>query len=79
MYTKADFALISKLEDMDEDMEWVRHFGAIKGLRVLNVKALLEHCPIPGSKKMAFFVNFSASIEKGFTDYLRSLMLVPAS
>jgi len=78
-YTKSDFGIISKLEDMEEDMEWVKHIVAIKGLRMLNVKALLEHCPIPGSKKMAFFVNFSASIEKGFTDYLKSLMFVQTS
>lgn len=79
IYTKSDFGIISTLEDMEEDMEWVRHIVAIKGLRILNVKALLEHFPIPGSKKMAFFVNFSASIEQGFTDYLKALMFVQAS
>ena len=78
-YTKSDFDIITKLEEMEEDMEWVAHIVAIKGLQVLNVRALLEHCPIPGSKKMAFFVNFSASIEKGFAEYLRSLMFVQAS
>ena len=77
-YTKSDFSVISKLDEMEEDMEWVRHVGAIKGLQALNVHALLEHCPIPGSKKMAFFVNFSASIEKGFAEYLKSLMFTQA-
>lgn len=77
-YTKSDFEIISKLEDMEEDMEWVRHISAIQGLQALNVKALLEHCPIPGSKKMAFFVSFSASIEKGFSEYLRSVMFAKA-
>ena len=74
-YSKADFALIAKLDEMDEDMEWMKHVVAIKELQVLNVKALLQHCPIPGSKAMAFFVNFSASIEMGFAEYLRSLMV----
>ena len=78
-YTKSDFDFITKLGEMEEDMEWVSHIGAIKGLEVLNVQALLEHCPIPGSKKMAFFVNFSASIEKGFAEYLRSLMFVQST
>lgn len=78
-YTKSDFSTISKLDEMEEDMEWVRHIVAIQGLQVLNVQALLEHCPIPGSKKMAFFVSFSASIEAGFAEYLRSLMSVQAS
>lgn len=74
-YSQADFALIATLDEMDEDMEWMKHVVAIKDLQVLNVKALLQHCPIPGSKAMGFFVNFSASIEKGFAEYLRSLMV----
>ena len=74
-YSKADFALIARLEEMDEDMEWTKHVVAIKDLQVLNVRALLQHCPIPSSKAMAFFVNFSASIETGFAEHLRSLMV----
>ena len=78
LYTNQDFELITKLEEMAEDMEWVNHVGAIKGLQALNVKAVLEHCPIPTSQKMAFFINFSASIEHGFADYLKSIMFTPA-
>lgn len=74
-YSMADFSVIARLDEMEEDMEWMKHVAAIKGLQVLNVKALLQHCPIPGSKAMAFFVNFSASIETGFADYLRSHMV----
>ena len=74
-YSVADFAWIARLDEMDEDMDWMKHVVAIKDLKVLNVKALLQHCPIPGSKAMAFFVKFSASIETGFAEYLRSLML----
>ena len=74
-YSKADFALIARLDEMDEDMEWTKHMVAIKDLQVLNVRALLQHCPIPSSKAMAFFVNFSASIETGFAEHLRSLMV----
>ena len=74
-YSMADFALIAKSDEMDENMEWMKHVAAIKELQVLNVKALLQHCPVPGSKAMAFFVNFSASIETGFAEYLRSLMV----
>ena len=77
-YDKGDFGTISKLQEMEDDMEWVKHVVAIKGLQTLNVKALLEHCPVPGSKAMAFFVNFSASIEKGFTEYLRLHMVAQA-
>lgn len=56
-------------------MEWMKHVAAIKELQVLNVRALLQHCPVPCSKAMAFFVNCSARIETGFADYLRSLMI----
>ncbi|MCJ1450447.1 hypothetical protein MMC28_000778 [Mycoblastus sanguinarius] len=77
-YTKEDFRFLSKFDEMEEQMEWVKEIAAIKGLKVLNVKAVLEHCPIPSSKAMAFFVNFSASIEKGFAEYLKSLMVTPA-
>ena len=78
-YTKADFAMISKLQECEADMEWAKQVTAIGGLQVLNVNALLEHCPIPGSRAMAFFVNFSASIEEGFTEYLRSHMVAQSS
>ena len=74
-YSMGDFAFIAKLGEMDEDMGWMKHVVAIKDLQILNVKALLQHCPIPSSKAMAFFVNFSASIETGFAEYLRSLMV----
>ena len=70
-YTAADFRLMTE----HEGMEWTIPLSDIKGLDVLNVKAYLEHCPPPNnSRAMAFFVNFSASIEHGFTDYLRDLM-----
>ena len=70
-YTVADFQLIAKYECMD----WTIPLSAIQGLDVLNVKAYLEPCPPPNnSRAMAFFVNFSASIEHGFAEYLRDLM-----
>ena len=74
-YEKTDFTAISRFEGM----EWVRQLAAIKGLRTLDVKAHLEHCPPPQSNAMAFFVNFSASIEKGFADYLKEVMVVASA
>ena len=72
-YTKADFGLIVDFEGM----EWAKQISAIKGLEVLNVRAHLEHCPPPtNSRAMAFFVDFSANIEKGFTEWLKEKMLV---
>lgn len=70
-YTAADFQLITKYEGMES----TRPLSAIKGLDVLNVKAYPEQCPPPNnSRAMGFFVNFSASIEHGFAEYLRGLM-----
>ncbi|MCJ1419646.1 hypothetical protein MMC32_006002 [Xylographa parallela] len=72
LYEKAAFQHITKFEGM----EWVKQIASIKGLRKLDIKAHLEHCPPPQSNAMAFFVNFSASIEKGFAEYLKELMVV---
>lgn len=75
-YCKEDFELIAEFEGM----EWARQVTAIKGLEVLNVKAHLEHCPSPmNSRAMAFFVDFSASIEGGFADWLRGKMVMGAA
>lgn len=71
IYNKTDFSLISRFEGM----EWMNQLVAIKGLRHLDVKADLQHCPPPISNAMAFFITFSASIECGFTEYLRSEMI----
>ena len=72
IYAKSDFSTITTFEGMD----WVTQLAAIKGLENLDVKAHLQHCPVPVSNAMAFFVNFSASIEYGFAEYLRELMVV---
>ena len=74
-YSMEDFAFIANSGEMDEDMEWMKHVVGIRDLQILNVKALLQHCPVPSSKAMAFFVKFSASIETGLAEYLRSLMV----
>lgn len=74
LFTKSDFARMS----MYEGMEWTRQLMAIKGLKSLDIKAFVEHCPQPMSNSMAFFVNFSASIETGFADFMRSEMIATA-
>lgn len=75
-YSKADFDLIADFEGM----EWAKQVSAIRGLSVLNVKAHMEHCPsATNSRTMAFFVDFSASIEKGFAEWLKDVMAVKAA
>ncbi|KAL8658337.1 MAG: hypothetical protein Q9226_001081 [Calogaya cf. arnoldii] len=72
------------IEDFDhiiqtERMEWARQLISIKKLRALDVVAALEHCPPPRSNDMVFFANFTASIETGFSAYLKTIMLDNAS
>ncbi|MCJ1295609.1 hypothetical protein MMC34_007172 [Xylographa carneopallida] len=71
LYEKAAFQHITKFEGM----EWVEQVASIKGLRKLDIKAHLDRCPPPQSNAMAFFMNFSASVERGFAEYLRELMV----
>ena len=73
-YEESDFKLISRFESM----EWMRQVAEIRGLQDVDVKAHLQHCPPPCSNAMAFFVNFSASIEQGFAAFLRSQMIAPS-
>ena len=72
-YTKAEFRLIVDFEGM----EWAKQISAINGLEVLSVRAHLKHYPPPtNSRAMAFFVDFSANIERAFTEWLKEKMLV---
>ena len=45
-YSKADFALIARLDEMDEDMGWMKDVATIKDLQVLNVSYLWELCSV---------------------------------
>lgn len=74
-FEKSDFCEISKFDGM----EWVEELVAIKGLQNLDIKTIWEVCPLPCSNGLAFFADFSASIEKGFAEYLRENMLVSAA
>lgn len=60
---------------MWEEMEWARQLTAVKGLRTVIVEAIIEHCPLPESRAMAFYVKFSRSIEAGFKHWLSGIMV----
>jgi len=63
------------LKDM-EGMEWLRDLLEIKGLRALNVNAIVEHCPpATTSRAMAGYIRFSSSIESGLSEFLQREML----
>jgi hypothetical protein len=59
------------------DLEWADQLKQIKGLKEVNVKAAVEHCPLPSSEGMRFWVAFSRSVESGFADWVRSGMVIP--
>lgn len=58
-----------------EGMEWVGQLAGIRGLRELRVRAIVEHCPPPMSERMAFWVAFSKSVEGGFGEFVRGIMV----
>jgi hypothetical protein len=57
------------------DLDWVQQLFAVRGLRDVSVRALVEHCPGPVSETMAFWIAFSASVESGFREWVRSAMV----
>lgn len=59
------------------DLEWAEQLMRIRGLRSLNVKALVEHCARPVSEKLAFWVAFSKSVvEGGFGEWVKGAMVL---
>ncbi|KAF2473492.1 uncharacterized protein BDR25DRAFT_257973 [Lindgomyces ingoldianus] len=77
-----DFALLSRMRrewgtaySLGVDLEWAEEVMAIRGLRKLSVKALVEHCPPPKSEGMKFWVAFSKSVERGFAEWVRGVMV----
>lgn len=58
------------------DLEWAEQLKQIKGLREVIIKAAVEHCPLPVSEGMRFWVAFSRSVECGFAEWVRSGMVL---
>jgi hypothetical protein len=57
------------------DLTWVEQLFGVRGLREVNVKALVEHCPGAVSESMAFWIAFSKSVEGGFGEWAREVMV----
>lgn len=72
-YSAKDFHTLSKVRH--EQLEWVWELLTIKGIRKLKIGAEFRPCPPSRSNAMAFFAEFSASIEKGFAEFLRAELL----
>lgn len=58
-----------------DGLEWVAQVARIK-IESVGVRAIVEHCLPPNSESMAFWVSLSKSLEGGFADWLREMMVV---
>lgn len=72
-FTTQDFKTLSSVGY--EPLEWVWELLSVKGIRNLEIGSEIHHCPPSHSSAMAFFAAFSASIEKGFAEFLRAEMM----
>lgn len=75
-YSMSDFQTLSSVKY--EALEWVWELLSIKSIRKLDVASEINHCPPSHSSAMAFFAAFSASIETGFAEFLKSEFLLKA-
>lgn len=57
------------------DLLWVEQMFELKGLQKMNIKALVEHCPGAVSETMAFWIAFGKSVEGGFKEWVKSIMI----
>lgn len=82
--TAADYATMTRMSKEwgariaigGVDLEWAEQVMEIRGLRKINVKALVEHCARPVSEKLAFWVAFSKSVEEGgFGEWIEGVMV----
>ncbi len=76
-YAASDFKTLTTVGF--EGVEWIRELVDVKSLQELQVIPEIEQCSSPKSSAMLFFQAFSASIDKGFADYLQSEMLLTES
>nr|POF04136.1 hypothetical protein CFP56_21891 [Quercus suber] len=59
-----------------DGMEWMQYLLEFQGLQQLDVTAVVEHCaPATNSMAMARYIQFSASVDTGFADFLRGQLL----
>ncbi|TVY65540.1 hypothetical protein LSUE1_G007811 [Lachnellula suecica] len=73
-YSVTDFKTLASVRY--EALEWVWELLSVKGIQRLEVSSEIHHCPPSHSTAMEFFAAFSASIEKGFADFLQSEMVL---
>ncbi|OAG08102.1 uncharacterized protein CC84DRAFT_553346 [Paraphaeosphaeria sporulosa] len=79
--SKEAFALMQRMKNDwgssvgGADLTWVDQLFEVRGFREVSVKALVEHCPPAVSETMAFWIAFSKSVEGGFGEWVRGVMV----
>nr|POF13082.1 hypothetical protein CFP56_10230 [Quercus suber] len=63
-----------------DGMEWMQYLLEFQGLQQLDVSAVVKHCaPATNSMAMARYIQFSASVDTSFADFLRGQLLAVAA
>ena len=71
-YSARDFELLKDVGGM----EWMQYLMEFKDLQEMEVNAVIEHCPpATNSMAMAGYIRFSASVETGFSTFIRNHLL----
>jgi hypothetical protein len=74
VWQKADFEAMVKWRAW-AGFEWVRELARVNLEKEVKVRAIVEHCPMPSSEGMMFWVGVSRNVEGGFGEWVRGLVL----
>ena len=72
-FNRSDFKTLQSVAY--EPLSWVWELLTVRGIQNLEIGSEIHRCPTSHSNAMAFFATFSAAIEGGFADFLRSEMV----
>lgn len=80
--TKQEFEVLRRMQKEWKasiggvDLEWVEQLMRIKGLDDVKVRSVaMDHCSGGGGEGMGFWKAFSRSVEGGFEEWVRSVMV----
>lgn len=73
-YSKTDIAFMTTKNKTD-GAEWIAELASITNLRKFVLTARFVVSPYPTSQAMHFWINLSASVETGLTEYLTERMV----
>lgn len=65
----ADFQLLIDIKH--ESLDWITELARVGGIEEIELMSHVVHCPLPSSTSMILFAALSASVDKGFAEYLR--------